>query len=74
MDVARLLHGLGLERYEQAFRDNAIDAEILPDLTDVDLAALSVLLGHRKNPLKAAAVLYREPMLLAPGPGCPSGR
>jgi SAM domain (Sterile alpha motif) len=53
MDVARLLHGLGLERYEQAFRDNAIDAEILPDLTDVDLAALSVLLGHRKNLLKA---------------------
>jgi class 3 adenylate cyclase len=57
MDVAGFLHGLGLGQYEQAFRDNAIDSEILPDLTDADLAALGVLLGHRKKVLKAIATL-----------------
>ncbi|TGS88730.1 hypothetical protein EN821_34750, partial [Mesorhizobium sp. M2D.F.Ca.ET.178.01.1.1] len=33
MDVAVWLRGLGLQQYEQAFRDNAIDAEVLPELT-----------------------------------------
>lgn len=33
MDIPAWLHSLGLERYEQAFRDNEIDAEILPRLT-----------------------------------------
>ena len=36
MDIAAWLRGLGLEQYEQAFRDNAIDAEVLPELTDAD--------------------------------------
>jgi class 3 adenylate cyclase len=38
-------------------RDNALDGEVLPDLTDADLAALGVLLGHRKKLLKAIAAL-----------------
>src|ERR1700746_3656725 len=29
VDVAAWLHGLGLQRYEQAFRDNEIDARVL---------------------------------------------
>jgi hypothetical protein len=33
MDVSAWLHGLGLEHYAPAFRDNDIDAEILPELT-----------------------------------------
>jgi hypothetical protein len=37
VDIAAWLHDLGLERYEQAFCDNAIDAEVLPALTDADL-------------------------------------
>jgi SAM domain (Sterile alpha motif) len=37
MDVATWLRDLGLERYEQAFCNNAIDAEVLPDLTDAAL-------------------------------------
>lgn len=53
MDIADWLRRLGLEQYEQAFRDNAIDAEVLPDLTDGDLEKLGVLLGHRKRLLKA---------------------
>jgi hypothetical protein len=30
MDISIWLRGLGLERYEQAFRENAIDEAILP--------------------------------------------
>ena len=37
MDIADWLRDLGLERYEQAFRDNDIDAEVLPQLTADDL-------------------------------------
>src|SRR4051794_20823135 len=33
VDVGAWLRGLGLERYEQAFRDNEIDAAVLPRLT-----------------------------------------
>jgi SAM domain (Sterile alpha motif) len=32
VDIAAWLRELGLERYEQAFRENEIDAEILPKL------------------------------------------
>jgi hypothetical protein len=37
MDIEKWLQGLGLQQYGTAFRDNAIDAEILPELTDADL-------------------------------------
>jgi class 3 adenylate cyclase/predicted ATPase len=57
MDIAKWLRGLGLQQYAAAFRDNAIDAEILPELTDVDLEKLGVVLGHRKRLLKAIAAL-----------------
>ena len=33
MDIAAWLRELGLERYEQAFRDNDVDAKVLPHLT-----------------------------------------
>ncbi len=57
MDVAVWLRSLGLSRYEAAFSDNSIDADILPDLTDGDLAQLGVNLGDRKRLLKAIASL-----------------
>src|SRR5271165_6128000 len=53
MDVADWLRSLGLGQYETAFRENGIDADVLPDLTDADLEKLGVLLGHRKRLLKA---------------------
>ncbi len=37
MDIENWLRGLALQQYVTAFRDNAIDAEILPELTDADL-------------------------------------
>jgi SAM domain (Sterile alpha motif) len=33
MDVAGWLRNLGLEQYEAAFRDNAINEKVLPSLT-----------------------------------------
>jgi class 3 adenylate cyclase len=61
MDVAAWLRGLGLERYEAAFRDNEIDWEALPKLTAEDLKDLGVLLGgHRRKLLEAIAALRGE--------------
>ena len=40
MDVAAWLQSLGLERYVSAFRDNDVDAEVLPELTADDLIGL----------------------------------
>ena len=37
MDVGAWLRGLGLERYERAFRDDELTPEVLPELTDADL-------------------------------------
>ena len=49
LDVHNWLCRLGLEQYVKAFRDNAIDAEVLPRLTAQDLKDLGVtLVGHRR--------------------------
>ena len=53
MDIAAWLRELGLERYAQALRDNQIDADVLPELTDADLRELGLPLGPRKKLLKA---------------------
>src|SRR5215471_16279637 len=61
VDIAAWLHGLGLQQYEQAFRENAIDAEVLRELTTDDLRDLGVnLVGHRRKLLAAIAVLRSE--------------
>ena len=49
-------HG-GLGQYEAVFRDNAIDADVVADLTDGDLEKLGLPLGDRKRLLKAIAGL-----------------
>ncbi|XIA67984.1 adenylate/guanylate cyclase domain-containing protein [Bradyrhizobium sp. TZ2] len=61
MDISAWLRGLGLERYEQAFRENAIDEAILPKLTAEDLKDLGVTaVGHRRILLDAIAALRAE--------------
>ena len=61
MDIAAWLRELGLERYEQAFRDNEIDAEILPTLTAEDLKDLGItVVGHRRRILNAIGALRSE--------------
>ena len=58
MDIAAWLLNLGLERYEPAFRENEIDAEVLPRLTAEDLTSLGVTaIGHRRKLLDAIAAL-----------------
>ena len=57
--IAEWLASLGLSEYAQRFADNYIDASILPDLTDQDLADLGVPLGHRRKMLRAIAELDR---------------
>src|SRR3984893_8569977 len=58
MDIGGWLRRLGLERYEQAFRENEIDLRVLPELTADDLKELGVAaIGHRRLLLKAIADL-----------------
>ena len=40
MDIAVWLRELGLGRYEAAFRNDGIDVDVLPDLTENDLSQL----------------------------------
>jgi class 3 adenylate cyclase len=63
VDIAAWLRELGLERYEEAFRTNEIDAAILPKLTGDDLKDIGVTtVGHRRKLLEAIAALA-EPAL-----------
>src|SRR5215467_14594228 len=57
MDVGGWLRSLGLGQYEALFRASDIDADILPELTEVDLEKLGVSLGHRKRLLRAISGL-----------------
>jgi hypothetical protein len=61
-DIGAWLRGLGLDRYESAFRENDIDAEVPFELTPEDLTALGVTsIGHRRKLLAAIAMLRAEP-------------
>src|SRR5215213_6519256 len=58
VDVGAWLRGLGLGQYEPAFRENDVDADVLPELTEADLERLGVAsLGHRKKLLRGIAAL-----------------
>jgi class 3 adenylate cyclase/tetratricopeptide (TPR) repeat protein len=52
-DVSHWLEEIGLGQYAKLFVDNAVDHDVLFDLTDSDLAGLGIVLGHRKKILKA---------------------
>ena len=61
MDVGGWLRSLGLEQYEAAFRDNAIDDTLLPTLTAEDLRDLGVgIVGHRRALLNGIAALRTD--------------
>ncbi len=61
MDVAGWLRSLGLEQYEEAFRENAIDDTVLPSLTAEDLKDLGIrIVGHRRKLLDGIAALRAE--------------
>jgi hypothetical protein len=61
MDITAWLRNLGLERYEQAFRDNEINESVLLKLTTEDLKELGVIaVGPRRILLDAIANLRGE--------------
>jgi class 3 adenylate cyclase/predicted ATPase len=60
MDVGTWLASLGLDQYEPLFREHAIEADILPELTDQHLSDLGVPLGHRLRMLRAIAELASD--------------
>jgi class 3 adenylate cyclase len=57
MDLGGWLRSLGLEQYEAAFRENAIDDTVLHDLTEDHLREIGIPLGARLKLLKAIAAL-----------------
>ena len=66
MDVVAWLQDLGLERYVSAFRDNDIDAEVLPKLTAEDLISIGVTsVGHRRKLLETAEPAVRRHAIVA---------
>ncbi len=64
-DIGAWLEAQGLGEYAEAFADNAVDVEVLGELTDQDLEKIGVRLGHRKKLLKAIAAVDEAP---APAP------
>ena len=65
MDLEGWLRSLGLAHYEAIFRENAIDADVLQDLTEDHLREIGLPLGARLKLLKAISAL-------APGPSPPA--
>src|SRR3954451_24001414 len=58
VDVGGWLKSLGLEQYEAAFRENDVDAEVLPTLTADELKDIGVnSIRHRRRLLEAIAAL-----------------
>jgi class 3 adenylate cyclase/tetratricopeptide (TPR) repeat protein len=73
MDIAAWLREVGLERYEQAFRDNDVDAKVLPHLTAEDLKDIGITsVGHRRSLLAAIEAL--RPEITIPEPEEPRRR
>jgi SAM domain (Sterile alpha motif) len=69
MDLWGWLRSLGLEQYESAFRENAIDDSVLASLTAEDLKELGVdAVGHRRKLLNAIAALRADADVKAASP------
>jgi hypothetical protein len=62
MDIGGWLKTLGLGQYETVFRENAIDASVLHDLTEDHLRELDFPLGARLKLLRAIAALDAVPL------------
>ncbi len=53
MDIGGWLQSLGLGQYGPTFVQNAIDTDVLPELTEGDLEKLGIPLGDRKRLIRA---------------------
>src|SRR6188472_4024077 len=69
MDIVVWLRGLGLGKYEAAFRENEIDETVLLSLTAEDLKDLGVgIIGHRRKLLDAIIALRADANAKVPLP------
>ncbi|HET9688343.1 MAG TPA: adenylate/guanylate cyclase domain-containing protein, partial [Pseudolabrys sp.] len=57
MDVGTWLQNHGLEKHEPAFIENAIDFDVLPELSEDDLEKLGMPLGDRKRFIRAVKAM-----------------
>ena len=73
MDLGQWLRSLGLERYEAVFRESAIDADVLDDLTEEHLREIGIPLGARLKLLKAIAALGSDAPLSSPTDAAQAG-
>jgi class 3 adenylate cyclase len=73
MDLTNWLRNQGLERFETAFRDNAIDESVLPHLTEDHLRELGLPMGARIKLLNAIAALPKAEAAIAPPVGMFTG-
>src|SRR6476469_5892352 len=60
MNIGGWLRNLGLERYELLFIENAIDSDVLAELTEGDLEKLGIPLGDRKRLIKAIRTMLAD--------------
>ena len=56
LSLSEWLNEIGLAQYAELLEKNAVDLEVLPDLSEQDLSDLGIPLGHRKRLLKALRV------------------
>jgi class 3 adenylate cyclase/predicted ATPase len=70
--VQQWLEDLGLGQYAEVFADNAVDLDVLAELSDADLESLGILLGDRKRLLRAIASLGDDGVGVRADPAAPA--
>src|SRR5262249_7625308 len=66
MNVGTWLQKLGLGQYETVFAANAIDGDVLAELTEADFEKIGIPLGDRKRLMRAInALVARSPQIVA---------
>ena len=66
MSIGTWLQKHGLGQYESLFVENAIDTDVLPEITEDDLAKLGIPIGDRKRLINSAK-LRADDGTAAPG-------
>src|SRR3954469_10641666 len=61
MEIKTWLRRLGLGQHESLFIANAIDCDVLPQLTEVDFEKIGIPLGDRKRLMNAISSLPSSP-------------
>lgn len=73
-EISAWLERLGLGQYVSAFVENAVDLDVLPELSDADFERLGVPLGDRKRILRALSTTAVNSRVAAAGFNAPTGR